>query len=73
MRTACRFVVFHDIVNARVGWREAPLLWKDLTTPGQPKHAAEFAPSNCTQQPMNNRITMMGIGILSRIGATLPD
>ena len=66
MRSACRVIAFHDIVNANVGWRQQPLLWKHLTNVSHENFASEFGNSNCTQQPVVGQ-HVMGLGILSRL------
>ncbi|EOD15121.1 hypothetical protein EMIHUDRAFT_246063 [Emiliania huxleyi CCMP1516] len=63
MRTACRVVAFHDIVNHAVGMAEQPQLWKDLTNASHVRYAAEFTSTECTDQPGSG--ALMGIGILT--------
>lgn len=71
MRTACRSVAFHDIVNRGVGFENQPQLWLDLTNDTHPSYAREFASANCTQQPVLSG-QMMGIGVLIRKAARPP-
>jgi len=70
MRTACRVVAFHDIVNHAVGMAEQPQLWKDLTNASHVRYAAEFTSTECTDQPGSG--ALMGIGILTRRGTPSP-
>jgi len=66
LRTACRVIAFHDVVNAAVGWDAVPRLWKSLTDPGHNMYAHEFAARNCTMQPKGGSGSYMGIGVLTR-------
>mmetsp|Transcript_60254 Transcript_60254/g.138256 ORF Transcript_60254/g.138256 Transcript_60254/m.138256 type:complete len:294 (-) Transcript_60254:215-1096(-) len=63
LRTACRVIAFHDIVNVRVGLQHVPRLWQELISPGE-LYAPEFAAHNCTQQPQGSDGQLMGIGLL---------
>lgn len=67
MRSACRVIAFHDIVNHQeVGHNQQPRLWRELTTPGHKSYASEFSASNCTQQPARGKGMFMGLGVLTR-------
>ena len=66
LRTGCRVVLFHDIVNVRVGLSQVPRLWRELTDPAHERYAPEFEGVNCTQQPRWSDGQLMGIGILVR-------
>ena len=66
LRTACRVIAFHDVVNAQVGWDAVPRLWRSLTEPGHAMYAHEFTSRNCTMQPTGGSGQYMGIGVLTR-------
>ena len=66
LRTGCRVIAFHDIVNVRVGLTEVPRLWRELTDPTHERSAPEFESVNCTQQPRWGDGQLMGIGLLVR-------
>jgi hypothetical protein len=66
LRTACRVVAFHDVVNSQVGWDAVPRLWKSLTDPRHAMYAHEFTSRNCTMQPTGGSGHYMGIGVLTR-------
>ena len=71
MRSACRVIAFHDIVNQQeVGYLEQPRLWRELTSPGHKMFAREFNSSSCIQQPIGGKGSFMGIGILTRASGT---
>lgn len=75
LRPRCRNIMFHDIVNVRVGLRNVPRLWKELaarasptgTQPpaeGWPADAYEYEVKECVYQPAQSDQQMMGIGLL---------
>ena len=67
LRSACRIIAFHDIVNTpRVGEDAVPRLWKDLTDPQSEHFAHEFGSEMCTHQPKFSDGHLMGIGVLIR-------
>ena len=67
LRSACRIIAFHDIVNTpRVGVDAVPRLWKDLTDPQSEHFAHEFGSEMCTHQPKFSDGHLMGIGVLIR-------
>ena len=67
LRSACRIIAFHDIVNRpRVGVDAVPRLWKDLTDPQSEHFAHEFGSEMCTHQPKFSDGHLMGIGVLIR-------
>ena len=66
LRTACRVIAFHDVVNAQVGLDAVPRLWRSLTEPGHAMYAHEFTSRNCTMQPTGGSGQYMGIGVLTR-------
>ena len=70
LRTACKAIAFHDIVNIpRVGASEVPRLWRRLTDPmDSAMYAPEFGAYNCTHQPQWGDGQLMGIGLLVRRG-----
>ena len=67
LRSACRVIAFHDIVNSpRVGAEAVPRLWKDLTDPLSERFAHEFDSQTCVHQPKGSDGHLMGIGVLIR-------
>ena len=71
LRTACRVIAFHDVVNPREPGTIR--LWRELTNRDSLEFATEFSSHLCVQQPSPAAAAqtqgpqkVMGIGILTR-------
>jgi hypothetical protein len=76
LRSRCKIVMFHDIVNKRVGFQNVPRLWKELAgaavgMPGAqqprvwPPSDYRYDAHECVYQPKLSDQQMMGIGIIT--------
>lgn len=75
LRPRCRALLFHDIVNSRVGARNVPRLWAQIkarASPagarapagGWPAGAYAYEVDECVYQPARSDQRMMGIGVV---------